>query len=80
MTLLAGRNMTSMFQSLNENFARSVSAHAGAAQPQVSPKPDEGAHASGMPELVEFVVFGTARSSSSAVETMRGAMFLNMKR
>lgn len=66
-----------MFQSLNENFARSVSAHAGAAQPQVSPKPDEGAHVSGMPELV---VFGTARSSSSAAETMRGAMFPNMKR
>jgi hypothetical protein len=50
-----------MFQSLNESFARLVSAHAGVAQPQVSPKPDEGAHASGMPELVEFVVFGSVK-------------------
>jgi hypothetical protein len=69
--------MTSIIQSLNEDFARLVSADAGVAQPQVSPKSDEGAHASGMPE---FVVSGTARSSSSAAETMRGAMFPNMKR
>jgi hypothetical protein len=47
------------------------------AQPQVSPKPDEGAHATGTPE---FAVVGTSRSSSSAPVTMRGGVFPNMKR
>jgi hypothetical protein len=77
MTTFTGRNMTSMIPSLNESFARVVFAHADVAHPQVSPEPHEGGHASGM---LELVVFGAARPSSSAPVTMRGAMSPNMKR